>query len=370
MTEVNHKITFNTLYSKVKSYIKKRKELEIIKKAYDFAASKHYGQKRLDGSDFIQHPLNVAYILTDIKADYATICTALLHEVIDEGNTSLEEIKDQFDEEIAKLTDSITKINRLSFSAESEFTITYYRKILVGLCEDVRVIFIKLGDRLHNMRTLWAIPEDKQKEKAKETLEILAPIAHRLGIYNIKSELEDLSLKYYKPEVYVDIVRNLNNTKIEREKAIIEMKKMISEILSKNNIKHEIKGRSKSIYSIYDKMQKGRKFNEIYDILALRVYVETEQNCYLALGLIHSKFKPIPKRFKDYIAMPKENMYQSLHTTVFGANGQFFEIQIRTYEMDQIAEYGIASHWSYKDKRFKDSKLKDVMEQKLQMLDL
>jgi GTP diphosphokinase / guanosine-3',5'-bis(diphosphate) 3'-diphosphatase len=365
MFEEQKTITIDDLITKVESYIKDKKQITVIKKAYEYANEKHFGIKRLDGSELINHPLNVAYILTDLYADYEAISTALLHEVIDEGNASIEELKDIFGEKIAKLVNSITKINRLSFSAESEYTITYYRKILVGLCEDVRVIFIKLGDRLHNMRTLWAIPEGKQREKAKETLEILAPIAHRLGIYNIKSELEDLSLKYYKPDAYIDIVRNLNNTKIEREKAINEMKLKISEMLTANNIRHEIKGRSKSIYSIYDKMQKGRKFRDIYDILALRVYVETEQNCYLTLGLIHSKYKPVPKRFKDFIAMPKENMYQSLHTTIFGMDGHLFEIQIRTYEMDHIAEYGIASHWTYKDQSNK--KLKDVMEQKLQM---
>ncbi|MGI6329879.1 MAG: RelA/SpoT family protein [Bacilli bacterium] len=357
-------INFTDLLTKVKTYIHQEDELKIIKKAYDYAALKHYGKKRLDGNDFITHPLNVAYILTDLTADYMTIVTALLHEIIDEGQTSLEEVKKNFGEEIGNLIDSITKINRLSFSAENEWTIAYYSKILVGLCEDVRIIFIKLGDRLHNMRTLWAIPDNKQKEKAKETLEILAPIAHRLGIYNIKSELEDLSLKYYKPDIYLDILGNLNNTKAEREHAIKEMKFKIMEILNNNNIKHEIKGRSKSVYSIYQKMQTGRKFKEIYDILALRVYVETEQNCYLTLGLIHSKFKPVPKRFKDYVAMPKENMYQSLHTTVFGIDGHLFEIQIRTYEMDKIAEYGLASHWSYKES---SPQLKNVMEKKLAM---
>ncbi len=366
MEQENQKITFDDFLNKVKKYIKNKKEIQTIIKAYEFALAKHFKSKRLDGSDFIDHPLNVAYILTDLNVDYATLSTALLHEIIDEGNATVLEIKEEFGDEITKLVVSVAKINKLSFSIENEWTINYYRKILVGLCEDVRVIFIKLADRLHNLRTLWAIPEEKQKEKAKETLEILAPIAHRLGIYNIKSELEDLSLKYYKPDAYTDIVRNLNNTKKEREKAIKEMKLKISEMLNNNNIIHEIKGRSKSIFSIYQKMQKGRKFNEIYDILALRVYVKSEQNCYLTLGLIHSKYKPVPKRFKDFIAMPKENMYQSLHTTIFGIDGHLFEIQIRTYDMDKIAEYGIASHWSYKDKNA-DHKLKDVMEQKLEM---
>lgn len=361
------KVTFDDLLSKVSGYIKDQKELDVISKAYQFAASKHFGQKRLDGNDFIYHPLNVAMILTELHSDYETIATALLHETINFGGTSEDEIRDTFGENIYKLVLSISRINRLSFNADSNYTITYYKKILVGLCEDARVIYIKLADRLHNMRTLWAIPENKQREKAKETLEILAPIAHRLGAYHIKSELEDLSLRYYKSDAYYDIVRNLNNTKAERDNAVSEMKQMISSILNENNIKHEIKGRSKSIYSIYNKMQKGKRFKDIYDILALRVYVDTEQNCYLALGLIHSKFKPLPKRFKDYIAMPKENMYQSLHTTIFGIDGNLFEVQIRTYEMDQIAEYGIASHWSYKEHTDGAKSLQNVMEQKLQM---
>lgn len=360
-------ITFDDLLSKIKVYIKNKEEIEIIKKAYQFASTKHFGQKRLDGNDFINHPLNVAMILTELRGDYETITAALLHEIISFAGVSYDSILEEFGISIAKLVNDITKINKLSFSVDSNYTITYYKKILVGLCEDPRVIFIKLADRLHNMRTLWAIPENKQREKAKETLEILAPIAHRLGIFHIKSELEDLSLRYYKPDAYYDIVRNLNNTKVERDNAVNEMKESISSILNDNKIKHEIKGRSKSIYSIYNKMQKGRRFKDIYDILALRVYVDTEQNCYLALGLIHSKFKPVPKRFKDYIAMPKENMYQSLHTTIFGVDGNLFEIQIRTYEMDQIAEYGIASHWSYKENADANKALKNVMEQKLQM---
>lgn len=361
------KLTFNDLKIKLSTYMENKKDLEVIEKAYDFVVAKHLGQKRLDGNDFINHPLNVAVILTDLHADYETIAASLLHEVINFSNTTIEEVSQTFGPNIAKLVNGITKINKLSLNTDSNYTVNYYKRIIVGLCEDVRVIYIKLADRLHNMRTLWAIPENKQREKAKETLEILAPIAHRLGVYRIKSELEDLSLRYYKPDAYFDIVRHLNNSKVERDNAIISMKENISEILNKNNIKNEIKGRSKSIYSIYNKMQNGKRFKEIYDILALRVYVETEQNCYLTLGLIHSMFKPVPKRFKDYIAMPKENMYQSLHTTIFGMDDNLFEIQIRTYEMDQIAEYGIASHWAYKSHEDTDSALKTVMEQKLQM---
>ena len=239
------------------------------------------------------------------------------------------------------------------------------RKILVGLSSDVRVLIVKLADRLHNMRTLYVLSEAKQKRKAKETLEILTPVAHRLGIYKIKSELEDLSLRYSNPTAYFDIVEKLNVKKSERDASVGKMLSDVSELLNSHNITHEIKGRSKSIYSIYNKMAKGKKFEDIYDILALRVFVNTEQECYLALGLIHSKYKPLPKRFKDYIASPKTNMYQSLHTTVFGIDGQLYEIQIRTYEMDKIAEYGIASHWSYKEN--KSTLNKDNMEQKLEI---
>lgn len=359
-------ITFAEFYNVVKSYIEDEKELELIKKAYDVAFDAHYMQKRLNGEDFITHPLNVAFILTKIHSDYETLCASLLHEVLRNELMNEQDIEQMFGKNICKLVVEVTKINRLSLSADSEYHINYFKKILVGLCEDVRVIIIKLADRVHNMRTLWAIPPEKQKEKAKETLEILAPIAHRLGIHYLKSELEDLSLRYYKPDVYYDIVTRLNNSKRERDNAILEMKNNISLMLNEHNIKHEIKGRSKSIYSIYNKMQNGKKFEEIYDILALRVYVNTESECYLTLGLIHSKYKPLSRRFKDYIAMPKENMYQSLHTTIFGVEGELYEIQIRTYEMDKIAEYGIASHWAYKEKIDEEKAIKNVMEQKLQ----
>ena len=360
-------LNFEQFFDAVKSYIDDEIELNAVKKAYEFAKKTHMGEKRRTGEDYIMHPLNVAYILTKIHSDYETLCAGLLHDVIKMDNIEDDVLINEFGPNIAKLVKEVTKINKLSFSADSEYQINYYKKILVGLCEDVRVIIIKLADRLHNMRTLWAIPENKQKEKAKETLEILAPIAHRLGIHYLKSELEDLSLRYYKPDVYYDIVTRLNNSKKERDDAILEMKSMISSMLNEHGIKHEIKGRSKSIYSIYNKMQNGKKFEEIYDILALRVYVNTESECYLTLGLIHSKYKPLSKRFKDYIAMPKENMYQSLHTTIFGVGGELYEKQIRTYEMDKIAEYGIASHWAYKEKIDESQAIKNVMEQKLQM---
>ncbi|MCI5521576.1 MAG: bifunctional (p)ppGpp synthetase/guanosine-3',5'-bis(diphosphate) 3'-pyrophosphohydrolase [Tenericutes bacterium] len=360
-------LTFEELREKLITYITDENDLDMIRKAYMLAFEKHFGVKRKSGEDYIIHPLNVAYILTEIYADAKTIQAALLHDVVEDTDVTIEEIEEMFGSEVALLVNGVTKINRLNFQGDNEAMIANHRKILVGLTEDVRVIIIKLADRLHNMRTIWALPEKKQKQKAKETLDILTPIAHRLGIGSIKSELEDLSLRYYKPDTYFDIVEKLNKSKAERDQLVIEMKQSVSSILNEHGIKHEIKGRSKSIYSIYKKLDKGKKFSDIFDLLALRVFVDTESECYQALGIIHSKYRPIPKRFKDYVAMPKTNMYQSLHTTVFGEGGQLYEIQIRTYEMDKVAELGIASHWSYKENGSNvKANMKNTMEQKLQ----
>ena len=360
-------LTFEELREKLITYITDENDLDMIRKAYMLAFEKHFGVKRKSGEDYIIHPLNVAYILTEIYADAKTIQAALLHDVVEDTDVTIEEIEEMFGSEVALLVNGVTKINRLNFQGDNEAMIANHRKILVGLTEDVRVIIIKLADRLHNMRTIWALPEKKQKQKAKETLDILTPIAHRLGIGSIKSELEDLSLRYYKPDTYFDIVEKLNKSKAERDQLVIEMKQSVSSILNEHGIKHEIKGRSKSIYSIYKKLDKGKKFSDIFDLLALRVFVDTESECYQALGIIHSKYRPIPKRFKDYVAMPKTNMYQSLHTTVFGEGGQLYEIQIRTYEMDKVAELGIASHWSYKENGSTvKANMKNTMEQKLQ----
>lgn len=349
MNQKEQAYTLDDLLNKAKTYIKSEDDLNLIKKAYDFSSKVHAGQLRLTGDDYILHPLNVALILTEVYADSQTLATALLHDVINFSDTKIEEVEEEFGTEIKELVDGISRINKLSLSADNEALVSYHKKILVGLSGDVRIIILKIADRLHNMRTLWAIPQSKRKEKAKETLEILAPIAHRLGINHIKSELEDLSLKYYKPDVYNDILEKLSESRQELDKSVDEMMQSVSKILSDNNISHEMKGRTKSVYSIYNKLNKGKSFNEIYDILALRYLVNTEAECYLALGLIHAKYKPVPKRFKDYIARPKANGYQSLHTTVFGVDGKLFEIQIRTNEMDKIAEYGFASHWSYKE---------------------
>lgn len=349
------KYTVEDLLEKASSYLDQKEDLEKIRYTYSYAYEKHKGQFRKSGEEYIIHPLNVAIILTGIYADCDTLCAALLHDVVEDCDVELSEIEEKFGKDIAFLVDGVTKLSRINFSTENEYLIEYYKKIIVGMSEDVRVIIIKLADRVHNMRTLWAIPPDRQKAKAKETLEILAPIANHLGIHKIKSELEDLSLRYLKPEIFYDIAEKLNNTKLEREKAVNEMMGQVTRLLNEHDITHEIKGRAKSIYSIYKKLDKGKKFSDIYDLLALRVFVNTEAECYQVLGLIHSKFRPLPKRFKDYVAMPKPNMYQSLHTTIFGYDGYLFEIQIRTYEMDEIAENGIASHWAYKEKG-KDAK--------------
>ena len=370
MTKVNQDLNFERLMYNIKTYIKDEKKLALIEKAYNLANSKHQGQFRKSGEAYIIHPLNVAAILTEINADYETLCAALLHDTIEDADVTPQELEKEFGHTVKILVDGVTKINKLDLGGEKEAEIATQRKILVGMTEDVRVIILKLADRLHNLRTLWALAEHRQKYNAKETLDILVPIAHRLGMYKIKGELEDLSLRYYKPEIYFAIVERLNQTKQERDKVIEEMQENVSNLLNENGIKHEIKGRAKSIYSIYKKMDKGKSFNNIYDLNALRVFVKTKEECYQALGIVHSKYKPMPKRFKDYIAMPKSNGYQSLHTTVFGNNGYLFEIQFRTYEMDEIAENGIASHWSYKEgakasKDFTDQKLqffKSIME--------
>lgn len=343
-------------------------DIEIITKAYFFAEQAHANQYRQTGELYINHPLNVALILTEIFADKETIIAALLHDTIEDTDANQETIIELFGNDVANIVSSLTKINKINFSTKSDAIIANHQKILVGLVEDVRVIIIKFADRLHNLETLWVKNPDKQKATAKETLEIFAPIANRLGIHVLKSRLEDLSLRYYKPEAYYDIVEKLNKTKSEREQVIANMKEDISKLLNNYNIHHDIRGRSKNIYSIYKKItSKGKTFNDIYDFNALRIYVDSENDCYLALGAIHAKYKPLPKRFKDYIAMPKSNMYQSLHTTVIGNDGLFFEIQIRTYQMDKIAEYGLASYGTYKEEIYSHRKMQDNLESKLNL---
>jgi len=362
---MQQEITIADLLKKLEKNIKDTDKLNEIKRAYEYAEKSHEGKKRLTGEDYIKHPLNVAYILAELNVDATTIIAALLHETINNGIHTFEDLEENFSKDVASIVKAISTINKLELQDDSDSSATYLRNVLVGLAEDVRVLYIKLADRLHNMRTIWAVSDRKQKRKANETMNVLVPIAHRLGINSIKSELENLSLKYLKPEVYNDILEKLNATTEELNDVLEEMKESISDILKENGLTFEIKGRVKSVYSIYNKLNNGKKWNDIYDFLALRVFVEKVSDCYLAVGLIHSKYRPIPKRFKDYIAMPKENMYQSLHTTIFGIDGHLFEVQIRTYEMDEIAEKGIASHWSYKEKGTK--KVQNIMEQKLEM---
>ena len=358
-------ITYDELYEHIKKFIKKDEELDVINRAYAFALAKHGDKKRRNGDPYISHPLEVANILCDLNVDYVTIACALLHETINHTDATIDEIREEFGDEIATIIHSISKINRLELNDDKDSSAQYLRKILVGLSEDVRVLFIKLADRLHNMRTIYALSPEEQKQKANETTTVLIPIAHRLGINSIKSELEDLCLRYTKPDIYNDILEKLDASREELNDLLDEMKLSISEILTANGVNFKIKGRVKSVHSLYNKMDNGKRWNDIYDILALRVFVDTVQDCYLTIGLIHSKFRPMPKRFKDYIANPKENMYQSLHTTVFGPEGHLFEVQVRTYEMDEIAEKGIASHWSYKEKG--SVKIQSMMEQKLEM---
>ena len=351
----------NYILEKYKEVGLSKERLDLIKKAYKYASDKHKGKKRKDGSDYITHPVSVAKILSDLNIDDTTIIAALVHETISESDAKPNELEKLFGKDVRVIVESL---NKLKLSNNSENSSLYLRKVLVGLSEDPRVLIIKLADRLHNMRTISSLPESIQKQKAIETMNVLIPIAHRLGINSIKSELEDLSLRYSKPDVYESILDKLDGTREELNKELDKMIESVSEILTSHNINFKIKGRVKSVYSIYNKLSTGRKWSDIYDILALRAIVDSVNDCYLAAGLIHAKYKPIPKRFKDYISIPKSNMYQSLHTSVYGVDDHIFEIQLRTKEMDEIAENGIASHWSYKEHT---SSIKNIMDQKLEM---
>lgn len=342
--------TIEDLVSVVEAYLNED-NIQLIIKAYNVAKSYHEGQFRKSGDPYIQHPLEVAYILSTINAGPNTICAGLLHDVLEDTEMTKEEMATEFNEEIAEIVDGVTKISKLKYRTKEKALARNHEKLLIAMSKDIRVILVKIVDRLHNMRTIEFQPEDKQKRISKETLDLYAPLAHRLGMYRIKAELEDLSFKVIDPETYHEIADDIASKKSEREDDIEEMKKLITEMLDKNNIHgYEIKGRIKNIYSIYNKMvKKSKRLDDIFDLLALRVVVETVGDCYHVLGLIHSIWTPLPKRFKDYIAVPKPNLYQSLHTTVVGAGGKIFEVQIRTYEMDDVAELGIAAHWAYKE---------------------
>ena len=333
-------------------YISDPKSRQMIKDAYEMAKKYHEGQMRKSGEDYIHHLLEVGYILAKLQAGPATIAAGFLHDVVEDTDATFEEVQSKFGEDVSKIVESLTKIQRMKLSHRDyeDFEAEDHRKIFLGMAKDVRVIIIKLADRLHNMRTLSSLPNNRQIALSRETLEVFVPIAHRLGINTIKSELEDLSLKYLEPDKY-ELISNLLDKKTKnRTKSLDSLKKRIADILFEGKIPFQMESRVKTIYSIYKKIyKKGYNFDDIFDVLAIRVITETELNCYEILGIIHATFKPIPGRFKDYIAVPKPNMYQSLHTSIVSGDGNIFEIQIRTKRMDEIAETGIAAHWRYKE---------------------
>lgn len=324
--------------------------IALVQKAYEIARDAHSGQRRISGEDYIHHPLGVAKILADMQIDAITISASLLHDVVEDTAYSLDEIEKIFGKEISMLVDGVTKLSRIEYKSKEEQQLENYRKMFLAMAKDIRVVLIKLADRLHNMRTLKYMPEHKQRRIAQETLEIFAPLAHRLGISSVKWELEDRSLRYLEPEKYYQLVEKVKQKRREREQLVNQSIAILSERLKAVSIEADIQGRPKHFYSIYKKMLKGNKeLSEIYDLSAVRILVDSVKDCYGALGIVHTLWKPLPGRFKDYIAMPKSNMYQSLHTTVIGVDGQPLEIQIRTWDMHRTSEYGIAAHWRYKE---------------------
>jgi len=332
-------------------------DLDMIRKAYVFSAKVHQGQNRLSGEPYLIHPMEVAAILADLKLDVPTVVTGLLHDTVEDTLTTLYELERIFGPEVANLVDGVTKIGKINFKTKEESQAENFRKMLLAMSNDIRVILIKLADRLHNMRTLQYQPEPKQRSIARETLDIYAPIANRLGISWIRSELEDLSFRYLDSQVYYDLAAKVAKKKQERETDVAQVKESIQQKLAEHGIKGEVSGRSKHLYSIYKKMEsRNVDIDQIYDLVAIRILVEDIRECYEVLGIIHSTWKPVPGRFKDYIAMPKGNMYQSLHTTVIGPFAERMEVQIRTNEMHRVAEAGIAAHWKYKEGKGYDEK--------------
>ncbi len=344
--------SIDELLVRVREYFPNNDEVELVRKAYEFSEKAHKGQIRRSGEPYIYHPLGVAAILADLKLDLPTVATGLLHDTVEDTDVTLEDIQKNFGGDIAQLVDGVTKISRMSFRHTHEKQGENVRKMIVAMGKDVRVILVKLADRLHNMRTLNHMPYEKQSVIAQETLDIYAPLANRLGISSIKIELEDLSFRYLKPEMYYSLAQKVAKKRKERERYIDEVKRIFGEELKRHTLKGEVQGRPKHLYSIYRKMELNKiDYDDIHDVLAFRVLVETIPQCYEVLGVVHNLWKPIPGRFKDYIAMPKANNYQSLHTAVIGPEGERLEIQIRTSDMHLIAERGIAAHWKYKEKR-------------------
>lgn len=347
------RVTFEEVFEKINTYIHRESDLALIKKAYEFAAEKHKNQYRKSGELYIVHPLAVTDILADLHVGPNALCAGMLHDVVEDTETTLSDLKEIFNEDIAEIVDGVTKVSQLKFTSTEQKQAVTHQKMLLAMSKDIRVIIVKLADRLHNMRTMEFMKPESQIRISNETLDIYAPLAHRLGMFAIKAELEDRSLKYIDPEAYEEISKKIEARKLSKDDIINQMIDEISDIVHKeaSNIKDfSIKGRIKGIYSIYKKMKnQDKRFEDLYDIFALRLIVNEVGECYQILGIIHSHYTPIPARIKDYIAVPKPNMYQSLHTTVIGKEGQTFEVQIRTKEMDRIAEQGVAAHWAYKE---------------------
>ena len=363
-------VTINDVLEVCGKYITNQESIDLINQAYDFIMEKHEGQKRKSGEPYTIHLIWVAYILATVQTGPATIAAGLLHDVMEDCGVSREEMVERFGEEITTLVEGVTKIGKMPFKDESDVYAENHRKIYIAMAKDIRVILIKFADRLHNMRTLQFMPPHKQKRISRETLEVYTPIAHRLGINDIKTELEDLSLSYLDPVAYSEISKLLATKQEERKESVAKMMASVKQILDDNSYQYRILGRAKSIYSIYKKMfVKKKRFDELYDLYALRIITQDKMDCYGILGLIHDQYRPIPGRFKDYIAMPKPNMYQSLHTSVIGEDGNTFEIQIRTEEMDELAELGVAAHWRYKEnKGYSSKKEQQEIGEKLQWL--
>ena len=340
---------YQELVERIKTY-HPAKDFDMLEKAYHLAREAHKDQKRKSGEPYIIHPLKVAYILAELELDMESIVAGILHDTIEDTAYTYEDISHIFSEEIASLVDGVTKLGKLSYSTKEEIQAENYRKMFLAMAKDIRVILIKLADRLHNMRTLNYMTPEKQQEKAQETLDIYAPLAHRLGISKIRTEMEDLCFKYLNPEAYFDLAAKIEKKKIEREAFVADIVKDLQKKMEESGIKGKIEGRSKHFFSIYKKMvNQNKTLDQIYDLFAVRAIVESVRDCYAVLGLVHTMYKPMLGRFKDYIAMPKPNMYQSLHNTLIGPSGQPFEIQIRTWEMHRTSEYGIAAHWKYKE---------------------
>ena len=353
-----------TIYDVIakKKEITKRVDTKLIMKAYNLANEKHKNQKRSSGEPYIIHPLNVAYILAGIGLDESTLCAALLHDVVEDTDLTNKDLSEMFGEEIAQMVEGVTKLSTIQFATVEEKQVENYRRMFLAMGKDIRVILIKLADRLHNMRTLKYLTRERQIANAKETLDLYAPLANRLGLYSIKAELEDLGFKYLKPEEYHELVEGINKKKDERLKFIEKIMDDIHVQLKKQRIDAEVTGRAKHLYSIYRKMKRDNcTLDQIYDLFAMRIIVNSVKDCYAALGVVHEMYSPMPGRFKDYIAVPKPNMYQSIHTTLLGEKGTPFEVQIRTWDMHRVAEYGIAAHWAYKEANFLGRGKKNVV---------